>query len=194
LAEPLVLLHGIGTGPEAWAPQVEAFAPTRRVLNPRVPLDLDRAHAELDALDVPRFDLCGLSWGGLVALRFALDRPERVRRLVAVAAFASLPFHLRALLQVLAAAVRVVPRAPHELAGPMRQGARFDVRERVRVLQAPLLVVCGERDRANRSPARALAGLAPNARFELIPDATHVANVDNPDAFTAVIERFLSAR
>jgi len=64
-------LHGIGTGPEAWAPQVDALSSTRRVLTPRVPLDLGRAVEELQAVDAARFDLCGLSWGALVALRFA---------------------------------------------------------------------------------------------------------------------------
>ena len=58
---PLVLLHGIGTGPDAWRPQVEAFAGEREVLTPRVPLDLDQAAAELDALVTEPSDLCGLS-------------------------------------------------------------------------------------------------------------------------------------
>jgi pimeloyl-ACP methyl ester carboxylesterase len=30
----------------------------------------------------------------------------------------------------------------------------------------------------------------PQANFELIPDAGHVANADNPAAFTAALERF----
>ena len=42
MAEPiLVLLRGMGTGPEAWQPQVEAFGSSRRVLTPRLPLDTD---------------------------------------------------------------------------------------------------------------------------------------------------------
>jgi pimeloyl-ACP methyl ester carboxylesterase len=45
--------------------------------------------ADLDALTADLhepFDLVGHSWGALVALRFALDRPERVRRLSVVEA------------------------------------------------------------------------------------------------------------
>jgi pimeloyl-ACP methyl ester carboxylesterase len=114
-----------------------------------------------------------------------------VRRIAVCAAFASLPMHLRALQRVLAVAVAVVPRAPHELARPMREGARFDARREVRSLRAPLLVLCGARDRVNTRPARALAELAPDALFELVPNAGHIANVDNPTAFTAALRRFL---
>ncbi len=188
---PLVLLHGIGTGPEAWRPQVEALSGGREVLTPRVPLDLERAVEELDALVAEPSDLCGLSWGGLVALRYALERPARVRRLVLTAAFASLPLHLRALQAVLAFAVRVIPRAPHELADPMREGVRFDARAQLRELDVPTLVLCGERDRLNIRLSRELAELIPDARFELVPHAGHVANVDNPDAFNRLLAAFL---
>jgi pimeloyl-ACP methyl ester carboxylesterase len=143
----LVLLHGIGTGPEAWAPQVDAFSSTRRVLTPRVSLDLGRAVEALQAVDAARLDLCGLAWGALVALRFALEEPARVRRLAVCAGFASLPRALRALQYALSLAGR-------ELARPMRQGARFDVRRQITSLEPPLLVLCGERDRVNRPLSR----------------------------------------
>src|SRR5207244_9925531 len=139
---PLVLLHGIGTGPEAWRPQVEAFSPERSVLTPQVPLELDLAVQELDALVSETSDLCGLSWGGLVALRYALERPERVRSLVVCAELAYLPRPLRVLQRVLAVAAR-------ELAEPMRDGARFDVRAQLETLEPPLLVTCGRRAPVN---------------------------------------------
>ncbi|MDP9285519.1 MAG: hypothetical protein M3P41_11310, partial [Actinomycetota bacterium] len=94
-------------------------------------------------VDAARFDLCGLSWGALVALRFALEEPARVRRLAVCAGFASLPRALRALQYALSLAGR-------ELARPMREGARFDVRSQIASLEPPLLVLCGERDRVNR--------------------------------------------
>jgi 3-oxoadipate enol-lactonase len=191
-AVALVFLHGIGTGPEAWQPQVEVFAGERDIVAPRVPLDLVEACEVLDDLEGDELlDLCGLSWGALVALRYALERPERVQSLTVTAAFASLPLHLRALQSVMSLAVRVVPRAPHELARPMREGARFDVRDRLGSLHAPTLVLCGERDRLNLSLSRRLAAAIPDARFEVVPAAGHVANVDNPDAFNQLLAEFL---
>lgn len=189
---PLVFLHGIGTGPDAWRPQVEAFGSSREVLAPAVAPSLERASSELDALGLACADLCGLSWGSLVALRYAIDRPDRVSRLVLAAGLASLPAHLRIFQYVLSVLVRVVPGAPHELAGPLREGARFDVREQARRLETPTLVLCGERDRVNLPLSRSLARLLPDARFEIVPGAGHVANVDNPRAFNASLDAFLS--
>ena len=189
---PLVFLHGIGIGSEAWRLQVEAFRQSREVFTPAVAPSLKQASSEVDALGLACADLCGLSWGSLVALQYALTRPERVSRLVLAAGFASLPVHLRIFQYTMSRLVRVIPGAPHELAGPMREGARFDVREQARRLETPTLVLCGERDRVNLSLSRSLARLLPNARFETVPEAGHVANVDNPRAFNASLDAFLS--
>lgn len=74
----------------------------------------------------------------------------------------------------------------------MREGARFDLREQARRLETPTLVLCGERDRVNLPLSRSLASVLPNARLEIVPEAGHVANVDNPRAFNAALDAFLS--
>ncbi|MCZ7589414.1 MAG: alpha/beta hydrolase [Gaiella sp.] len=90
---------------------------------------MEKAVSALDALELVGADLCGLSWGSLVALRFAIDRPERVSRLVLAAGFAS--------------------------------------------------------------PSRSRPRVLPKARFEMIPRAGHIANLDNPDGFNRAVAAFL---
>jgi 3-oxoadipate enol-lactonase len=70
----------------------------------------------------------------------------------------------------------------------MRDGASFSL---PRLPAVSVLVLCGERDRVNLALSRRLAEALPDARFETIPDAGHVANLDNPDAFTALLRDFL---
>ena len=98
--EPLILVHGSGMSASTWAPLMP-FLGGRRV----IALDLPgfglsdeqsyagrtlRAHASaqlsslLDALQLPMAPLVGTSLGGMFALCFALDAPERVERVVAV--------------------------------------------------------------------------------------------------------------
>jgi pimeloyl-ACP methyl ester carboxylesterase len=59
-----------------------------RSARPQAGYDTTTLACDLDALtqDLPKFDLVGHSWGGLVALRFALAHPDRVRRLAIVEA------------------------------------------------------------------------------------------------------------
>ncbi len=99
---PLVLLHGGGpgaTGASNYARNIDAFASAGyRVLVPDMPgygrsskeLDHSDPFADLavfvrgllDALDVDKAHVVGNSYGGAAALRLALDRPDRVARLV----------------------------------------------------------------------------------------------------------------
>jgi pimeloyl-ACP methyl ester carboxylesterase len=99
---PLVLLHGGGpgaTGASNYARNIDAFASAGyRVLVPDMPgygrstKELDHSdpfgdlalfvRGLLDALEVEKAHVVGNSYGGAAALRLALDRPDRVARLV----------------------------------------------------------------------------------------------------------------
>jgi 3-oxoadipate enol-lactonase len=95
---PVVLLHG-GTGdPESyWSPQLPVLSGHFRLILTQYPGYGDEAGGDaqfsipacaahvaslLDELGVERASLVGLSLGGAVSLQFALDFPDRARRLV----------------------------------------------------------------------------------------------------------------
>jgi pimeloyl-ACP methyl ester carboxylesterase len=219
---PVVFLHGIGTGPSAWAPQVEALGKDREVLVPNLALVYMRGWAEtmqevhrLVAERAP-VDLCGLSLGALAALAVASARPEDVRQLAVCAGFARLPTVLRLQVRAIALAAPLVPKRlahrqlvaelpephrsralaeiaairPGRLSRLMREAAGFEVE--VERITAPVLVLCGARDEANRPLASALAEALPDASLEFVPNAGHVANLDNPTYFTGRLEEFFS--
>lgn len=98
---PVVLLHGGGpgaTGASNYARNIEALAERFRVIVPDMPgygassKDLDFSdpfgdlalaiRGLLDALDIEKAHLVGNSYGGAAALRLALDRPDRVDRMI----------------------------------------------------------------------------------------------------------------
>lgn len=94
---PLVLLHGIGASRQDWEFQVPAFSRHYRVITPDlrgfgqsersgnygVGTFAGDIWALLELLQVERFNLIGHSMGGAVALQMAVDRPERIERLIA---------------------------------------------------------------------------------------------------------------
>lgn len=95
----LLLLHGVGGSHEMWLPIVPELAKSRRVIaadqrghgasdKPRgsytISLFCQDWLALMDALKVDRAHLVGLSMGGAIAMRLALEHPQRVRSQVLV--------------------------------------------------------------------------------------------------------------
>jgi pimeloyl-ACP methyl ester carboxylesterase len=99
---PVLLLSGAGTDSAtlSWRHLIPALAPSFRVFAPDWPkqggsrpwagrADHDRllrcVSEVLDHFELPRAALVGLSQGGAIALAYAIDHPDRVTRLVALA-------------------------------------------------------------------------------------------------------------
>ncbi|GAA3076942.1 hypothetical protein GCM10010448_68900 [Streptomyces glomeratus] len=57
-------------------------------------------------------------------------------------------------------------------------------------VKAPVLILNGEKDVVFRAGEADFARAHPHARVELIPRARHLANFDDPDAFTDAVRRF----
>jgi len=99
-APPLVMLHGVTGHARTWDDEAAALAPRYRVLaldqrghgDSEAPPDCDYTveamcgdlAAFVDALDLPRVSMVGLSMGGRVAIAFAGQAPRRVDRLLIV--------------------------------------------------------------------------------------------------------------
>lgn len=60
-------------------------------------------------------------------------------------------------------------------------------------ITVPTLVVVGEHDQVTPpATSRAIAAALPDATLVEVPDAGHVSNVENPDAFNALVREFLT--
>jgi pimeloyl-ACP methyl ester carboxylesterase len=228
---PVVMLHGLLIGSMAswYFTAAPALARSHRVRlfdlrghgrSERAPRGYDARTMAADLaalaadLDGP-IDVVGHSWGGLVALRFALDYPARVRRLAIVEA--PLPpsrfaedtgFLDQAPEQMLAALPQPVRDA---IAGGRRQATnllaslRFlaegstllaDLRAEpdlddaeLATLARPVLLVYGDRS-ACRATGDRLARVLPDARLCVLPGG-HYLHLDARAALTAALEEHL---
>ena len=70
----------------------------------------------------------------------------------------------------------------------------MDLRDRLPSIQAPTLVVSGDRDPATPPEhGRSIADSVPGARFENLAGASHLANIERPEAVTRLILDHLEA-
>jgi pimeloyl-ACP methyl ester carboxylesterase len=71
-------------------------------------------------------------------------------------------------------------------------GARADSQTTLAQIRVPTLVICGVEDVLTPpSEAEAMHRAIPGSRLELIPEAGHLANIENPEAFNRALVRFL---
>lgn len=104
-AVPILFLHGVGSDKSVWAPQIDHFAASRRSVALDYPgygeseliPDATRDDfagavlAAMDALDIERAHLCGLSLGGVIAIAVHAAAPARCASLIIADSFAVHP-------------------------------------------------------------------------------------------------------
>ncbi|MBO1901779.1 alpha/beta fold hydrolase [Leucobacter weissii] len=205
----VIFVHGLGDSPASWAQQISTLPAAWEGVAIDVPglgaagegaFSLERAARRVvEAMDERGWReavLCGLSLGAMIALRAAVDFPERVRGLVLAAGQVRPP---RALLRVQNALIRVLPARAVASGGVDKSRILSAARAVMHVdfgpdlarIACPTLVLCGSRDRANLPASRRLAAEIPGARLAILEGAGHQSNTQSPESFSAELNRFL---
>jgi len=213
-APPLVLLHGAGTNATMWGGDVAEYSPHFRVYavdlpgepgksSPNRPSWAGPAFAEwlgdvLDALQLDRATLIGISQGGWTALKFATAYPERVEKLVLLTPGGivrdKVSFFIRAMglmllgrwgiqrLNRILFASQPIPAGVEEAVELLMTHFRARVGvlplfsdEELQRLTMPVLLLSGRQDamRDGAKMAARLKPLAPQLQTKLIPGAGH---------------------
>ena len=74
----------------------------------------------------------------------------------------------------------------------MGQGTTAPMWDALPLLRVPALLLAGELDAKYRDIAAKMTARMPDARVAIVPDAGHAAHLDAPDAFTELVDRFLT--
>lgn len=217
---PVVLVHGLSGSTRWWRFNVPALRQGNAVysldlsgygLSRGRPSRTVREAADLivawlDDRDLRDVTLVGHSMGGQISLHVSARRPERVRNLVLVCASGLLRANAaRTALHLPRAAwlgeKRFIGRIVFDglRAGPLNLWRnatdllRDSVQDVLPFVHARTLIVWGERDvLVPEELGRLLHEALPGSRFEVIPRAGHVAMVDRPAVFNALLLEFLS--
>jgi L-proline amide hydrolase len=68
----------------------------------------------------------------------------------------------------------------------------WDITARLGEMRVPVLVISGEHDEATPAVVRPLVEALPDARWELIEDASHTPHLEQPERFFELVETFLA--
>lgn len=240
----LLCAHGSLMDRTMYAPQLEELSDEYRVaaydLRARTerfetPYDLwdlaDDCRAVVEGLGMDRPVVAGMSMGGFMALRYALEYPDAVSGLVLIDAISQphpeddVELYQGMIDQIRdddAVPVNTAKTTSHFLFGETTMDERpdlvdewvdrwttypgeavyqeisswldrEDVTDRLAEIDVPALVVHGEED-ASLDPEQAepMAD-ALDARMEVIPEAGHSSNLEQPDTVNAAIREFLES-
>jgi pimeloyl-ACP methyl ester carboxylesterase len=251
--DPLLFIHEFAGDHRSWAPQVAHFAPRHRCITyaargyppSDVPDDpaaysqqraVADAVAVLDALEVQRAHVVGLSMGGFSALHLARLHPDRVRSaVVAGCGYGSAPAaqeRFQGECKAIAAAfaqrgaaataegyalgparVQLQNKNPDAWELFARQLAEHDARgaeltmlgvQRLRPslheladelarVTVPILIVAGDEDEGCLDTDLMLKRTIRSAALCVLPGTGHTCNLEDPETFNDVVERFLEA-
>lgn len=201
-----IFIHGLGQTPASWdetlacLPETEALCPSLPGLLTGGPVDYPNLSAAFSAYCDERpqpLRLCGLSLGSVLALDYALRRPEKVESLALVAPQVKMPVGL---LRVQNAVFRLMPQkafmetgfGKRDFLSLCRSMTPLDFRPALHKLTCPVLVLCGAGDRANRKSAEELSRSLPLGKLAVVPQAGHEVNTDQPAALAELLADFWS--
>lgn len=200
-----IFLHGSGHRANSWTRTLSYLSDSREILRPNLDNLLDGKNASYDNLcrafaaycdKIPgKLDLCDLSLGGILALNYTLNHPEKVRSLVLIGTPHKVPKLLFSVQNLL---FRLIPASAFKtmafdkadtfvLGETMKD---LDFSDRVKAIRCPTLILCGEKDNANRAAAVYLSDHIPNAQLRLIPHTGHIVNEESPQALAALLDTF----
>lgn len=221
-APAILFIHGAGGNATQWRRMRDHFSARWRCVAPDLrghgqsdapdsdyTLDelIDDLEALVDRLDLPpRFVVAAHSFGGALGMTYAARHPERVEKLVLMATASLIPLNgfLKVVLKLPPWSLELIKRlAPGRLScsGEVlrkfipRSVFPFNGEPLLSRIQAPTLVIIGERDRVvPRAASQMLADRIAHAHFEVIRYAAHMPLIERPDAVNRAIERFIEGR
>ena len=214
--EPLLLIHGNGGSIGDFAAQIPFFRTRYRV----IAMDsrdqgkssdssgtltyekmTDDLAALLDHLNTGPVNVVGWSDGGIEALLLGIRHPQKVKKIVAMAANLN-PTDKAVQPEIIAGVKKMIADIPATVRNTS-QGRRelrvisivleqpnIDPRALEKII-APTLVLASDHDLIRDEHTVEIYHHLPNGRLAIFPSATHMIPFDDPATFNSTVERFL---
>lgn len=200
-----ILVHGSGHKATSWNKTISYMAANEDIICPNLSTILEGKEASYENLYSSfvkycneidgQIHLCGLSLGGILALNFALDFPQKVKTLVLIGtpykvpkvAFSFQNMIFRFLPKSIFETMAFDKKDTFALGNTMKN---LDFSNSVKSIKCPTLILCGKKDSANIKSAHYLAENIRSAELKIIEDTGHVVNEENPKVLAELLDEY----
>ncbi|MCU0080198.1 alpha/beta fold hydrolase [Extibacter muris] len=202
-----ILIHGSGHKATSWNETISYMTSNEDVMCPDLFAILEEKeifYANLYSSFIKYCDgiegkihLCGISLGGILALNYALDFPQKVKTLVLIGTPHKIPKVAFGIQNVI---FRFLPKSIFETMAFDKKGTfalgnsmkDLDFTGRVNNVKCPALIICGKKDSANIKSAYYLSKNIKSAELKIIENTGHVVNEETPKTLARILTEYYS--
>ena len=173
----------------------------------------------IQGLNLKKVILVGHAMGGMTALIFALNHPDKVSKLVLVGTTAKQSLSMRLSLWIMMhifsyesfiqiginhnfsqpteqirkeAFNRAIKTPKHVAYECLKESKNYDIRDRVSEIKIPTLIIVGENDKSTPiEMSQYLNGEIEGSKLKIIPQSKHIVMIDKPKELNEIIEEFI---
>ena len=197
-----VYIHGLGQTESSWDNIVNErdinYCPNLKKLLNDKNATFDNLYNEFEKYCNQiegRLDLCGISLGGMLGLKYAIDNPDKVNSLVLIGTQYKIP---KILFKMQGYVFKVIPKSFFENKGFTKKDfilliksmENFDIENKLPLVKSKTLVICGQKDKANKKASIELARVIDGAKLVLVEDSRHEVNVDGQKKLYEILNEF----
>lgn len=201
-----IFLHGLGQMSQDWRQTRESLMiNTNDILCPNLSdwiVDIEVNYFTLyqkmeeycAQFDEP-LNLCGLSLGGVLAMQYTIDHPDKVHSLVLIGSQYCMPKMLLNLQNII---FHFMPDAMFSKIGFSKSDfinlcksmKHLDFTNDLNRISCPTMIIFGEKDLINKKAAYDLNSTIENSKIKVILDSGHEVNKDAPITLSAALNNF----
>ena len=142
-----------------------------------------------------KVNLVGLSLGGILALDYTAKFPEKVNSMMLIGTPYEIP---KKMLKLQNFIFKFMPKKQFESMGIQKNDfinltnsmAELDIKSKTSQIKCNTFILCGEKDSVNIESAKQLHRNISGSKLEIIKNAGHEVNIDNPIELSELISEY----
>lgn len=200
-----IFIHGSGHKGTSWSETISYMKDNKDILCPDLSSILDGKEASYYNLYSAfseycnkidgKINLCGISLGGILALNYTLDFPDKVQSLVLIGTPHKVPKIMFSIQNVI---FKFLPQSIFDNMAFNKKDTfilgksmkKLDFSNKVQKIKCPTLIICGKQDSANIKSANYLYKNIRNAQLKIIENTGHIVNEENPKELAEILNKY----